>query len=118
MRKLGINPLTVNKNDNVKVTTRVSSGKMYAKLLLMRFIYELTETFYFRNKKTIEIYSKYNIQIIFPYHVLANTDSTCLMFLIIFNVKNSISNKKFGEVLFEVIVANKICNRFDTSHPS
>ena len=55
------------------------------------------------------------IERIFPYHVLTDTDSTCLLFLIICNVKNSIPDKQFREVIFEVIVANKIYDRFNTS---
>ena len=82
----------------------------------MTLIYELTETFYFSIKKTIEIYNIYNIEKNFLYHVLADTDSTCLMFLIICNVKNNIPDKKFRKVLFEVIVANNIYNRYETSH--
>ena len=83
----------------------------------MSFIIELTETFYFRNKKTIEIYNKYSTERIMPYHVLTGTDSTCLMFLIMCNVKNDIANNKYCEVLFEIIVANKTYHRFDTSYP-
>ena len=55
-----------------------------------------------------------------PYYVLTDTDSTCLMFLIMCNVKNdNIKNdiKKYCEVLFEIIVANKIYDRFDISYP-
>ena len=74
------NSSTVNKNDNMKVTTRFFSGKrlMFEKWSLMSFIYELTENFYFLNKKAIEIYNNYNIEIIFPYHILTETDRTCL----------------------------------------
>ena len=59
---VSINSLTVNKNDNVKVTTRFFSGKtlMFAKLSFMSFNYEITEAFYFPNEKTIEIYNKYS----------------------------------------------------------
>lgn len=65
---VSINSLAVNKNDNVKVTTRFFSGKilMFAKLSFMSFIYEITEAFYFPNEKTIEIYNKYSIERIFP----------------------------------------------------
>ena len=114
---VSINSLAVNKNNNVKVTARLFSGKMLmlAKLLLMGCIYKLRETFYFPSKKTIEIYKKYNTKIIFPYHILTDTDSTYL-FLVIFNVKNNIPNKKFRLVLFEVIAANKTYDRSDNLH--
>ena len=51
----------------------------------------------------------------FSYHFVTDTDSTCLMLLIIYNVKNNIHDKNFCEVLFEAIVANNICDRFNTS---
>ena len=114
---VSINSLAVNKNSEVKITTRFFSGKMlmFAKLSLMSFIYELVEIFYFPNIKTKEIFQKYDIEKIFPYHILTDTDSTCLMFQIICNVKNNIHDKKFGDVLFEVMIADDIYNRFDTS---
>ena len=99
---VSINSLSVNKNDNVKVTTRFFSDKMltFPKLSLMSFMYKLTETFHFPNKKAIEIYNKYNIERIFPYHVLTDTGSTCPMFLIICNVKNNIPDKKTSRGTF------------------
>ena len=60
---VSINSLVVNKNSEVKITTRFFSGKMlmFAKLSLMTFIYELVEIFYFPNIKTKEIFQKYDI---------------------------------------------------------
>ena len=48
----GCKSSAANKNNSIKIT-RFFSGKMlmFAKLLLMSFNYELTETFYFPNKK-------------------------------------------------------------------
>ena len=48
---VSINSLAVNKNSEVKLTTRFFAGKMlmFAKLSLMSFIYHLVETFYFPN---------------------------------------------------------------------
>ena len=60
---VSINSLAVNKNNTVKVTTRFFSGNMlmFAKLSLMSFIYNLTETSYFPNEKIKKIYKTYGI---------------------------------------------------------
>ena len=89
---------------------------MFAKLSLMSFIYELIETFYFPNDKTKIIYSSYGIEKIFPYHVLTDTDSTALAFIITCPENNSIPDDKFCSIIFQVIVQNDIINFFDTSH--
>ena len=106
---VNISSLPVNKSDNVKVMTRFFSGKMlvFAKLLLMSFIYKLTETFYFTNKKTIKIYNKYNIERTFLYHVLIDTNSTCLMFLIICNIENDIATKNFANQFLKLTLPTK-----------
>ena len=52
-----IKSLAVKKNDAIKPTTRFFSGKMlmFAKVSIESFTYELTETFFFPNKRTREI---------------------------------------------------------------
>ena len=80
---------------------------MFAKLLLMSFIYKLTETFYFPNKKAIEIYNKYNIERAFLYHVLTDTNSTCIMFLIICNAENNIPTKNFANYFLKLTLPTK-----------
>ena len=106
---VNISSLPVNKSGNVKVMTRFFSGKMlmFAKLSLMSFIYKLTETFYFPSRKTIEIYNKYNIERTFLYHVLTDTDSTCIMFLIICNVENNIPTKNFANYFLKLTLPTK-----------
>ena len=88
---------------------------MFAKLSLMSFIYEILETFCFPNKKIQEIYDKYFIEKVHIYHVLTDTDSTCLQFLFISNPKSNICQQKYREIIFEVIITSKIYNRFDSS---
>ena len=56
------------------------------------------------------------IESIFPYYVLMDTDSICIFFIFICKSSCNIPNEKFRDVLFEVIINNKILNRFDTSH--
>ena len=53
---------------------------MLAKLLLKSFIYDLYETFMFPNKKKKAIYNIYEIQFVYVYQILTDTDSTSLQF--------------------------------------
>ena len=108
--------LAVKKNNEVKPTTRFFRRKilMFAKISLKSFIYDLIETLYFPNKK--EIYNKYMVEGIFPYHILTDIDSTSLFFTFICKPESSIPNSNFRDLLFEVFVNNEIINRFVTSH--
>ena len=110
--------LAVKKGSEVKPTTRFFSRKMVmlAKISLKSFIYDLTETLCFPNKKTKEIYDKYMVERIFPYHVLTDGNSTSLFFMFICKPESSIPDSNFKDLLSEVFVNNEIINRFDTSH--
>ena len=88
---------------------------MFAKLSLMSFIYEILETFCFPNKKIQEIYDKYFIEKVHIYHILTDTDSTCLQFLFISNPKSNICQQKYREIIFKVIITSKIYDKFDSS---
>ena len=98
------------KKDNVKLTTRFSSGKklMFAKLSLMIFIYDLVETFYLSHENVRKIYQKYLIKKVYVYHVLTETESTCVKFLFVSSADSDIPDKKLRGIIFEVIVARKI----------
>ena len=50
------------------------------------------------------------------YHVLTDTDSTCLKFIFVSSTDSDIPDKKFRDIIFEVIVASKIYDRFDSSN--
>ena len=89
---------------------------IFAKLSLKSFIYDLTETFMFRNKKTRAIYGECQIDYVYVYQILTDTDSTSLEFVIFCKLENKIPEKMFREILFKVIVNNKILERFDVSH--
>lgn len=88
---------------------------MFAELSLMSFIYELVETFYFPSNTVKKIYPKYLIQKIYIYHLLADTDSICLKLIFINNIESEIPEKQLRDILFEIIVASKIYDRFDSS---
>ena len=112
---VSIETFAIKKNDNVKLTTRFLSGKilMFAKLSLMSFIYELIETFYFRSEIVKKIYQKYLIEKVYIYYRLSDTDSTCLKSIFVSSTDNDILDRKFREIIFEVIIAGEIYNRFD-----
>ena len=56
---------------------------MFAKLSLKSFIYLLAETLYFPDEIVFKIYNKYQIEKIICYHILTDTDSTSLQFIIL-----------------------------------
>ena len=65
---------------NVKPTSRFFNIKMLiiAKISLMSYVYDVLKAVCFSNKLTREIYQKYSVDKILPYHVLRGIDSTCL----------------------------------------
>ena len=71
---------------------------------------------FFPNQKAREIYEKHMTGSIIPYSVLKDTDSICIFFIFICKPSCNVPNEHFPNVLFEVILNNKILNRFDTSH--
>ena len=107
-----IKSFAVKQSNQVKLTTRFLSGKllMFAKLSLRSFIYEMLEIFSFPDKKVQEIFQKYGIEKVHIYHVLTDTDSTCLKFLFVSDPWNDASESKY-----RVITASEIYNRFDSS---
>ena len=50
------------------------------------------------------------------YHVLTDIDNTCLKFVFVSSTHSDIPDKKFRDIIIEVIVASKIYNRFDSSN--
>lgn len=65
---------------------------MLAKLSLMSFIYKVIETVYFPNEIVREIYKKHKVKRCLPYHILTDTDSTCLMIVFICDVQHPVVN--------------------------
>ena len=80
-----IKSFAVKKRNEMKVTTRFMSGKllMFAKLSLKSFIYDLTETFCFPQKKIADLHKKYLIEKVEIFHILTDTDSIVLKFVFI-----------------------------------
>lgn len=69
-----------------------------------------------KNKKTRDIYEKYLIEYIYPYHALTDTDSTCLFFIFVCKPEGAFSDETYRNCPFEVIVSNEVFYRLDTSH--
>ena len=82
-----VKSIAVKSNTNIKCTTRFMSGKllMFAKLSLKSFIYSLVELLAFPEENPIvsEIFDTYEIERIFCYHLLTDTNSTSIQFIII-----------------------------------
>ena len=91
---------------------------MFAKLSLMSFVYEMVETFCCPHEKVRKIYDKYLIEKAYMYHILTDTDITSLQFLFISDSISHINERKYREIIFEVIIASEIYHCFDTSHKS
>ena len=86
------------------------------KLSLKSFIYFLTERLCFPRPNVKEIYQKYQIEKILCYHILTDTDSTSLQFLVISDPNSDFPESKIGAEIFEIVVNTDIYKRFDTSH--
>ena len=109
-----INALAVKQGDAVKPTSRFFSRRMLmlAKISLISFIYDLVETFFLPNKFS-KFYEKYQIDHIYPFHNLTDTDSTSIFFLFVCSAQSNIPDR---DCLSEVFAANDILHTFDRSH--
>ena len=115
-----IKTIVVKSNTSIKCTTRFMSGKilMFAKLSLKSFIYSLVELLTFPEENPIvrQIYDKYSIERIYCYHVLADTDSTSLQFIIVSDPCSTFPECNVRDILFEIFSRTEIRNRFDKSN--
>ena len=90
---------------------------MFAKLSLKCFIYTFTETLYFPDVTVREIYKKYQIDRVICYHILTDTDSTSLLFIVISEASSDFEESKVRDIIFEVIIKTGIYKCFNSSHP-
>ena len=111
--------IAVKSNTSIKCTTRFMSGKLllFAKLSLKSFIYSLIELLAFTEENAIvqKTYTKYNIERIYVYHVLTNTDSTSLRFVVVSSVDSDFLEEQVRDILFEIFSNTEIRERFDKS---
>ena len=111
--------IAVKSNTTIKCTTRFMSGKllMFAKMSLKSFIYSLSKLLTFPEENSIvqKIYDKYEIERIYIYHILTDTDSTSLQFVIVSSDQSSFPEDQVRDILFEIFSNTEIRDRFDKS---
>ena len=114
-----VKTIAVKSNTNIKYTTRFMSGKllMFAKLSLKSFIFLLVELSAFPEENPIvqQIYDKDQIETIYCYHVLTDTGSTSLQFIIVSDPKTKFPECDVRYILFEIFSRTEIRSRFDKS---
>ena len=112
-----IKSFAVKQSYHVNLTTKFLSRKilMFVKLSLMSFKYEMLETVSFPDKKVCGILKKYKIEKVHICHVLNDTGSTCFKFMFVSDLSSGILERKYRDIILEVIIASEICNRFDSS---
>ena len=114
-----VKQIAVETNTSIKCTTRFMSGKllMFAKLSLKSFIYSLVELLAFpeENETVEKTCRKYEIERLYCYHILTDTGSTSLNFLIISHVHSVFPESKVRDILFEIFSSTEIRKRFDKS---
>ena len=62
-----------------------------------------------------KIYDKYEIERIYIYHILTDTDSTSLQFVIVSSDQSSFPEDQVRDILFEIFSNTEIRDRFDKS---
>ena len=76
----------------------------------------MLKTFCFPDKKVRKIFKNYQIEKVHVYHVLTDSNSTCLKFLFASDPNSDIPESKYRDIIFELIITSEIYNRFDSSH--
>ena len=114
-----VKSIAVKNETNIKCITRFKSGKllMFAKLSLKSFIYSLVELLYFPEENPIvaSVYEKYGIEKIHCYHILTDTDSTAIQFVIVSNVDSQFLESETCKILYEIFPTTYLKERFDKS---
>ena len=112
-----VKQIAVKPQTNVECTTRFSAGKMlmFAKLSLKSFIYQLAELFTFPDEIVQAIYDKYQIERVYVYHVLTDTDSTTVRFVVISSLESTFTEPQVRNIIFEVFSQTSIVDRFNKS---
>ena len=73
---------------------------IFAKLFHLSFIYDLSENFWFLMKEIIYICEKYLTEKVVVFHILTDTDSTTLKFILISDSNSDVPEEKFREIIF------------------
>ena len=112
-----VKSIAIQKNPNMKVTTRFMKGKMimFPKTSLISFVYDLIDVFCFpkSHPKVPSIYEKHKYKLF--YQNTSDTDSTSLFSIFRYDLNCQLNKKGSRNVIFEVMVCSKIVNRSDLS---
>ena len=115
-----VKSIAVRSETNIKCTSRFMSGKLliFAKLSPKRFIYLLVELLHFPEENPIvaSIYEKYDIEQIFCYQMLTDSDSTSIQFIIVSDPASLYPECDVRDILFEFFSKTEIRERFDKSN--
>ena len=123
-----VKSIAVKSETNIKCTCRFMSGKlsMFAKLSLKSSIYLLVKLLHFPKKKkpqknkkkqpiVASIYKKDDIEQIFCYQVLTDTDTTSIQFIIVSGLASSYPECDVRDIFFAIFSKTEIRQRFDKS---
>ena len=88
---------------------------MLAKLSLKSFIYQLAEIFTFPDDIVRVIYDKYRIEWVLVYHILIDTGSMAIQFIVISTVDSTFTEPQVRDIIFKVFSKTPLVNRFDKS---
>ena len=96
-----VKQIAVKPQTNVKCTTRFLAGKMlmFAKLSLKSFIYQLAELFMFPRETVQAIYDKYQIERVYVFHILTDTDSLSIQFIVVSKVQSTFTEPQVLNIL-------------------
>ena len=112
-----IRSVSIKKNNQVKLTTRILSGKMlmFSKVSIKSFLYDLIDVFMSPNQEIREIYQKYQVEKCYLYQNLTDTDSTSIFFVFICDLNCSVRKEKARNIIFEVLLKSKVFDCLDLS---
>ena len=112
-----VKQIAVKSQTSVRCTTRFLAGKMlmFTKPSLKSFVYDLAELLTFPGETVQAIYEQYQIERVYVFHILTDTDSTSMQFIVVSKVESTFTEPELRSILFERFSKNDILRRFDKS---
>ena len=109
-----IRSVAIKKNNQVKLTTWFSRGKMlmFSKVSIKSFVYDLIDVFMFPNQEIREIFQKYQVEKCY-WSKLNWHRQHIYVFVFICDLNSSISEEKSRNIIFEVLMKSKVFDRLD-----
>ena len=86
---------------------------MFAKLSLKSFVYDLAELQTFPGETVQAIYDQHQIEHVYVFHILTDTDSTSMQFIVVSKVESTFTEPELRSTLFEIFSKTDISRRFD-----